>query len=102
LDADYITLTDNLLKFTTDKFDYRILRTMITPEGAMESFMGYRLRRHLWATVIVFQKTPKTKLLFEMVKRVENNWNYYSKLFKLDHQSFRNDFAFTIADLVVN
>lgn len=102
LDADYIALTNSLSKFIDGNYDYRLLKHSLTPSGPMESFMGERAKRHLWATVIVFKKTNKTQLLFEIVQRVEENWKYYSRLFKLDPYSFRNDFAFTIADLILN
>lgn len=102
LDSDYIVLTDNLLKYTKGNFDYRLLRVMATPSGSMESYMGNYLKNHLWATIIVFNKTKKTKMLFDIVRRVESNWKYYSRLFRLDPYCFRNDFAFTIADLILN
>lgn len=102
LDADYIVLTDTLHKFVDGDYDYRLLKHSNTPLGKMKSFMGDRSTRHLWATIVIFQKTLKTRLLFEIVKRVEENWKYYSLLFKLDPYSFRNDFAFTIADLILN
>jgi alpha-N-acetylglucosamine transferase len=102
LDSDYIVLTDSILKFTEGDFDYRLLKIMLTPSGLMESYMGQYSKRHLWATIVVFNKTKKTEMLFEVVKRVESNWKYYSKLFRLDPYSFRNDFAFTIADLILN
>jgi len=102
LDADYITLTDTLNKFIDGNYDYKLLRHSLTPSGPMESYMGHRSTRHLWATIVIFQKTKKSKLLFELVQRIEENWKYYSQLFRLDPYSFRNDFAFTIADIILN
>lgn len=102
LDSDYLTLTPLLTQLHSTVLDYRVLRTNKTPVGQMNSPMGKFANRHLWATIVMFRKTPKTKLLFEMVERVERNYSYYQKLFRLPHNTFRNDFAFTIADLVLN
>lgn len=102
LDSDYIVFTNNLLKYTEGNFDYRLLKIMLTPSGTMESYMGHYSKRHLWATIVIFNRTNKTKMLFEIVQLVESNWKYYSRLFRLDPYSFRNDFAFTIADLILN
>ena len=102
LDSDYLTLTPLLTQLHSTIHDYRVLRTNNTPTGKMNSPMGKFANRHLWATMVMFQKTAKTQLLFEMVERVERNRRYYQQLFKLPHGSFRNDFAFTIADLVIN
>jgi hypothetical protein len=102
LDADYLALTPTLLKFVNLTKDYQILQKSHTSLGMMESFMGTYYRRHLWATIVMFRQTERSKMLFELVKKIEQNWGYYSRHFQLDPYSFRNDFAFTIADLILN
>ena len=50
-----------------------------------------------WATVIYFKKTYKTKLLFDTVAHIRENWYYYNNLYQIKSPNFRNDFAFSIA-----
>lgn len=102
LDADYLCLTPTLLRFLDLPQDYQIVQRSHTATGQMRSAMGNHYHRHLWATIIVFHKTDRTKALFRMVERIERNWSYYARLFQADHQTFRNDLAFTMADLVIN
>jgi len=51
----------------------------------------------LWATNIIFNKTPEVKALFELVDHVRENWSYYGALYKFDTRRFRNDYAFSVA-----
>ena len=101
LDSDYIVLNDNLLKFAEGNFDYRIPNENTWLGKYMDDNRG-NFQKTLWATIVIFQKTSRTELLFEMVSRIEKRYDYYQRLFKLDYVNFRNDFAFTIADLLLS
>ena len=50
----------------------------------------------------MFKKTNKTKLLFDLVGRIQHNYNYYIKLYNIQERNFRNDYAFAIADNIIN
>jgi len=56
----------------------------------------------LWATVIAFNKTARSQALFDLVKRIERNYPYYWRLYNVNAINFRNDYAFTIADNILN
>lgn len=51
----------------------------------------------LWATNIIFNKTPEVKAIFELVDHVKAHWSYYGALYKFDTRRFRNDYAFSVA-----
>jgi hypothetical protein len=68
----------------------------------MNGRMGPMSLPYVWATVVVFKKTAKAKLLFDLVGRVQRNYGYYKKLYNLISYNFRNDYAFAIADNIVN
>lgn len=100
LDADYLVLTDrlNLLFHGTSEYllchhneflasDTRQVGSWLDP---------------VWATVVFFRKCEKSRLLFEMVSRIERNYGYYRELFRVQETNFRNDYAFSIADLIIN
>lgn len=56
----------------------------------------------VWATVMIFKKSDETENLFKLVKDIENNYEYYSAMYKLNDSNFRNDYAFAIAEQIVN
>ena len=68
----------------------------------MNKRMGIMSLNYVWATAIMFKKTNKTKLLFDLVGRIQHNYNYYIKLYNIQERNFRNDYAFAIADNIIN
>lgn len=101
IDGDYFILDSNLNKFWSIDFDYKIITTSNSPDQTMSNAMGHRGFNLLWATVVMFRKTKFTKTFFDLIGRVQKNYAYYYKLFNLTGP-YRNDFAFAIADLVIN
>lgn len=98
IDADYLVLTDRLNLLFESPSDYLLCynnRTLTTPieSSSIDT---------VWATVFFFRKTSKSKLLFDTVQRIERNYSYYRHLFNVKERNFRNDYAFSMADLIVN
>ena len=55
-----------------------------------------------WATVIFFKKNKKNEALFNYVRYIKENWDYFKELYQIVDNKFRNDFAFSIALHVLN
>ena len=55
-----------------------------------------------WATVFFFRKTNETKIFFDLMEHLANNWDHYSKVYDLASRSFRNDHLFSIAIHMMN
>ena len=51
----------------------------------------------LWATVIIFRKSPKSKSVFDMVQYIKKHYQHFCSLYRIDFRNFRNDYAFSIA-----
>jgi len=102
LDSDYLILDDSLLKILDSTIDYTIMTKNQNPTQTMNGNMGMLSLNYVWATAIAFKKTTKSKLLFELVGRIQRNYDYYIKLYNLREHNFRNDYAFTIADNILN
>jgi hypothetical protein len=51
----------------------------------------------LWATAIMFSRTPEVAIFFDLVKHIHDEYNYYSHLYDFDSNQYRNDYAFSIA-----
>ncbi len=101
LDGDYLTLSDSLLKLWDQPFDYKLMYNSTTPDGKIPNSMSQVGLDFVWATVVLFRKTLKSKMLFDLVGRIQRNYPYYKTLFTGDGP-YRNDYAFAIADLVLN
>lgn len=102
IDSDYLIFDNNLLKILDTVRDYTIAKNNYFIEGTQIQSMGKYSLPTLWATVIAFNKTSKSQMLFDLVKRIERNYVYYWRLYNIPATNFRNDFAFTIADNILN
>ncbi len=102
IDSDYLMLDCNLLKLFEQDFDYRIMSSNSKPAGSWALKMGMYSHDYVWATAILFRKTDKTKLLFDFVGRIQRNYRYYMHLYHMREGNFRNDYAFTIANNILN
>jgi len=102
IDSDYFVFDDNLLKILEVVSDYQITKTNNYVCSQHSNQMGQYGLDTLWATVIVFNKTPKTQILFDLVGVIERNYQYYRDLYNIEARNFRNDYAFTIADNIIN
>jgi len=55
-----------------------------------------------WATVFFFRKTDETKIFFDLLKHIEENYMHYRSMYQFKTTVFRNDFAFSIAIHIMN
>lgn len=102
IDADYLVVNQNILKIFECTWDYIIMKQA---RGLTQEFpctMGKNSLPYVWATVFAFRRTPRAKMFFDLVKRIQDNYEYYKKLFNIGPRNFRNDFAFSIADIILN
>ena len=102
LDTDYLVLDDSLLKLFDSCVDYRLMHFNRDTKGVTNDSMGPVSLPFVWATILVFKKTEKSKLLFDMVGRIQRNYAYYCRLYNIGGRSYRNDYAFAIANNIVS
>ena len=102
LDSDYLVLDDALLNILDSTADYNIMTDNQNFVQTMTGNMGELSLNYVWATAIAFRKTHRSKMLFDLVGRVQNNYRYYCKLYNIRSSNFRNDYAFAIADNIIN
>ena len=50
-----------------------------------------------WSTVIYFDKSPMSKMFFDMWKHVKENYDYYQSVYKFPGGLYRTDFAVSIS-----
>jgi hypothetical protein len=102
IDTDYLMLDNSLLKLLEQPFDYRLMYNMQTPQGLNTDEMGPASLPMVWATVVLFRKTVRAKMFFDLVGRIQRNYGYYRSLFAIRETNYRNDFAFSIANIILN
>lgn len=102
LDSDYFVLTDNLNKLFVGEFDYRLMHTTYSPTMIVDNRWSQTGLPYVWATVVAFNKTPRSERFFNLVGRIQKNYEYYCKLYNIHDTNFRNDYAFAMANSIQN
>lgn len=102
IDSDYLMLDGTLLTMLETTQDYRLIHNNQTLDRYMTNSMGVTSLDYVWATAITFKRTQKSKLLFELVGRIQRNYEYYRALYNIQHRNFRNDYAFAIAHNILS
>jgi hypothetical protein len=106
LDADYVVASDRLkillnsnLEFACHDLAYDL--TNQNDFSALNVF-GLNAMPMSWATVMFFRRCDHSRLIFETMQMIRQNWNHYKTLYHNHSPSYRNDHALSIALLVVN
>jgi hypothetical protein len=102
LDTDYLVLDDSLDKLFATDFDYKLMHHNTNYVGAVYEQMGETSLPFVWATVVLFRKSKKSELLFDLVEKIQRNYGYYRKLYNIREGNYRNDYAFAIANNILN
>jgi hypothetical protein len=100
IDSDFLVLSDRLTHYLNSNADFMICPNMqdLHPDRTGSQVLADPASvPMLWATNIVFNKTPEVAALFNLVEHIRENWIYYCGLYKFNSIRFRNDYAFTIA-----
>jgi len=102
IDIDYLILDDTLNKIFETEWDYLLTRNSLALTTEWPETMGPNSLPYIWATVFAFRKNKKSKIFFDLVGRIQRNYSYYWALFNVRERNFRNDYAFAIADIILN
>ena len=102
LDSDFLIFSDRLNEYWNVDEDVLIAESMLDIYD--QKRMGYHDRYvsdtgvHMyWATTVMFTKNTTSKLFFDLVNYVRENYQYYGDLFRFDTRQYRNDIAFSVA-----
>lgn len=102
LDTDYLVLDDSLLKLFETSWDYKLMHHNCDERGNSYEMMGNTSLPFIWATVVLFRKSTKAQMLFDLVGKIQRNYNYYRLLYNIREGNYRNDYAFAIANIILN
>ena len=102
LDTDYLVLDNSLNTLFETDFDYKLMHHNTNYGGAVYEQMGETSLPFVWATVVLFRKSKKTELLFDLVGKIQRNYQYYRALYNIREGNYRNDYAFAIANNILS
>ena len=102
IDVDYLVLDQNLLEIFKHPWDYLLQRNSHALTQSWPTTMGPNSLPYIWATVFAFRKTARAKQFFNLVERIQKNYGYYRLLFNMQERNYRNDYAFAVADTILN
>ena len=92
LDADYFVYTDNLLAYVDSDSEF-LLHDRVHDLTNRDSFR-YETKSMIplvWATVTIFKKTPFVRKIFDMIQHIQQHYDYFCNLYRIDFRNFRND-----------
>ncbi len=101
IDTDFIINSRSVLECFNTNYDFLINRCAFdlntTRDNSSELLVSNTSIPMYWATVFYFKKTTKTKILFDLIQHIRDNWSYYKLLYNIVSNTYRNDYAFSIA-----
>jgi hypothetical protein len=102
IDADYLIFDNGLNRLFKTEFDWQIMKQARGLTQTFETAMGPTSLPYVWATVFAFRKTERARTYFNLIKRIQDNYGYYKSLYNIEQRNYRNDYAFAIADIIMN
>ena len=105
LDADYVVASNQLASILDCQEDF-LAHRWAYDVTALNNFNGLNYFGEVnmpmwWATVMVFNKCRTAELIFDVMAMIRDNWTHYKNIYKFSNMTYRNDFALSIALLIV-
>jgi hypothetical protein len=100
IDSDYLIMSDALSNCWGSVHDFMIsdnTQELLFTRQSMKEWIDPFSIRLYWATVVYFRKSAEAEAVFDMVKHVFDNYEFYNQQYNLPNRMFRNDWAFAIA-----
>jgi len=107
LDADYVVSSDRLntlfkanANLLYHKYSCNIVGDKVF-EQTSNCFGVYSMPMS-WATVMFFNKSKYANTFFNTMQMIQQNYKHYSEIFNFASSPYRNDYALSIADNLLN
>jgi hypothetical protein len=106
LDADYVVASNQLLHLFEVNQDFLAHDHAHDITGLekfnQNNFMGPARLPMSWATVMLYRRSRTAELIFDAMTMIQHNWTHYIMLHGINDQTYRNDYALTMAQSIVN
>lgn len=101
VDADYVVNTTDLapaINSATDMLCFRRACDIATGEDLDDlNYFGSSKMPMWWATVVIFNRSPFSRYVFDGWRMVRDHWHHYRDIYHIHDGLFRNDYALSIA-----
>lgn len=101
LDADYVVASadlgvvmDGTAEISTHRWAYDV--TGRDDFSGLNWFGAFRMPQW-WATVMVFDRSDRSRWVFECMRMIRDNWRHYEHIYGVSKGLYRNDQALSIA-----
>lgn len=101
VDVDYIINSDVLKQFLQADQSFMMAEGIVNFGNSEDALISPKSIKMKWATTIIFKKDKIAKAVFDQVKHIRNNYNFYVDMYGINSNNFRNDIAFSIAEHIV-
>ncbi len=102
IDADFLIFSNRLAE------NWEVDSDVMIGESINDIYDNQRMGYHdryvsdvgvklYWATTVMFTKNTYSKMFFDLVRHVKDNYQYYADTFRFDSKQYRNDIAFSVA-----
>ncbi len=106
IDSDFLIFSDRLKSYIDSDSELMIGNSMSDLGGqrigTLDKYVSDTGPNLYWATNVVFTKNENTKVFFDLVNYVKENYSYYSDLFRFYPTPYRNDISFSIAKHILD
>lgn len=101
IDADYLMFNDSLKWLFDSNLEFACYDKVYDISGYEGLTRGARVGNpgiHMqWATVVYFTKSELAKNVFDFMKCIKENYEYYALAYNFSTELFRNDYSISIA-----
>jgi len=105
IDSDFLIFSNKLNQCWSNA-DVSISSGMLDLKGDREGILDKRVSdvgvKMFWATTVIFKKNKSSKLFFDLVTHVKENYSFYADVFSFDSRQYRNDISFSIAKHILD
>ena len=100
LDSDFVVNSPamkHLFELDKDFLCHRHSFDITNPDGSFMPTFGKHNFPMWWATVMLFRKSNTAQYIFDCMHMIRENWQHYRDLYGIYPDTYRNDFALSIA-----
>jgi hypothetical protein len=105
IDSDYLIFSRTLSEYWNYNSSFMISSAMNDlrgdRKGVLDSWVSDEGIPLYWATNIMFTKNQESKLYFDLVRSIKENYQIYAEIYRFDSRIYRNDIAFSIAKHII-
>jgi hypothetical protein len=99
IDADYFVMNSELRNLFNTDLDFACYNTAqdITGVAELQCNIGNTSIPMQWATVMYFRRSELAEAVFDFMRYIRQNYEFYSLMYNFRADKYRNDFALSIA-----